>query len=71
MLAMAVSSSAEDPVQVRQAARMLSDYLGRLGELWIEGQVAELRRRQKMAFLTLRDTTAQVSIPVVVGLERL
>ena len=71
MLAMAVSSSADDPVQVRQAARMLSDYLGRLGELWIEGQVAELRRRQKMAFLTLRDTTAQVSIPVVVGLERL
>lgn len=70
ILAMAESSSAENPVQVRQAARMLSDYLGRLGELWVEGQIAELRRR-KMAFLTLRDTTAQVSIPVVVSLDRL
>ena len=71
MLAMAVSSSADNPVQVRQAARMVSDWVGRLGELWIEGQVAELRRRQKMAFLTLRDTTAQTSIPVVVSLDRL
>ena len=71
MLAMAESNSLENPAQVRQAARMVSDWLGRLGELWVEGQVAELRRRQKMAFLTLRDTNAQVSIPVVVGLERL
>ncbi len=64
-------NSEENPVPVRQAAQLLRDYLGRLGNIWVEGQVAELRRRRRLAYLTLRDTDAEFSIPVVVGLDRL
>ncbi len=35
------------------------------------GQVAQLRRRQRQADITLRGTESEISIPVVVGLDRL
>ena len=68
---MTAPNSDENPVPVRQAAQMLRDYLGRLGNIWVEGQVAQLRRRKRQAYLTLRDTESEISIPVVVGLDRL
>jgi exodeoxyribonuclease VII large subunit len=59
-------ATAESPAPVRALAVALSDWIGRLGSVWIEGQVTQISRRPGMqtVFLTLRDTHADVSIPV-------
>jgi exodeoxyribonuclease VII large subunit len=59
-------SSPEAPWPVRTVARKIAEYIGRLGEVWVEGQVAQLSRRGGAAtvFLTLRDPAADMSIAV-------
>jgi exodeoxyribonuclease VII large subunit len=44
----------------------VSDWIARLGEVWVEGQITQLTRRPgtKTAFLVLRDPAADVSITV-------
>ena len=44
----------------------ISGWIARLGAVWVEGQVAQLSRRQGMntVFITLRDTVADISLPV-------
>jgi exodeoxyribonuclease VII large subunit len=51
---------------VRTVARLIGDWVGRLGRVWVEGQVAQLSRRPGSAtcFLTLRDPVADMSINV-------
>ena len=63
---MALETSAESPVPVRTISRMLADWIGRLGGVWIEGQVAEYRPRPgaRMHFLVLRDTDVDMSLSV-------
>lgn len=63
---MAISTSPERPAPVRQIASAISGWIDRLGAVWVEGQVAQLNRRQGMntVFITLRDTVADISIPV-------
>jgi exodeoxyribonuclease VII large subunit len=39
--------------------------VGRLGRVWVEGQIAELTKRGNTAFLTLRDPVAAVSVRVI------
>jgi exodeoxyribonuclease VII large subunit len=65
---MPLETTAERPVPVRTAARMIGDWLGRLGRIWVEGQVAQLNRRPGAAtvFLTLRDPVAEASLSVTV-----
>ena len=36
----ALETSAESPAAVRTISRLLGDYIGRLGAVWIDGQVA-------------------------------
>ncbi len=59
-------SSPEAPWPVRTVARKVAEWIGRLGEVWVEGQVAQLSRRGAAAtvFLTLRDPAADLSVPV-------
>jgi exodeoxyribonuclease VII large subunit len=59
-------SSPEQPWPVRTVARKVAEWIGRLGEVWVEGQVAQLSRRGNAAtvVLTLRDPAADLSIPV-------
>jgi exodeoxyribonuclease VII large subunit len=45
--------------------RLVGDWIGRLGRVWVEGQIAELSRRGGTAFLTLRDPIAAVSVRVI------
>ena len=40
-----LETSAESPVPVRVVAMKLAEWIGRLGEVWIEGQIAQLDRR--------------------------
>ncbi len=63
---MALDTSPEQPAPVRQVANAISGWIDRLGAIWVEGQVAQFNRRQGMntVFLTLRDTVADISIPV-------
>jgi exodeoxyribonuclease VII large subunit len=60
-----LETSPDAPVPVRSVLRMVSDWIGRLGRIWVEGQIAELTRRGGTAFLTLRDPVAAVSVRVV------
>src|SRR6266566_6889039 len=62
---MPLQTSAESPVPVRTALRLVGDWVGRLGRIWVEGQIAELTKRGSTAFLTLRDPVAAVSVRVI------
>ncbi len=63
---MALDTSAEQPVPVRTIARLIGEWVDRLGRVWVEGQVAQLNRRPgaSTVFLTLRDPVADVSVTV-------
>ncbi len=63
---MALETSPEQPAPVRTIANALSQWIGRLGTIWVEGQVAQLNRRPGTAtvFLTLRDSVADISVSV-------
>jgi exodeoxyribonuclease VII large subunit len=66
-LAVAFESSPEKPAPVRTVSRMLSDWIGRLGPIWIDGQVAEFRPRPgaRNVYLILRDPDVDMSLTVV------
>src|SRR3954447_25963864 len=61
-----MDTSPEQPAPVRQIANAISGWIDRLGAVWVEGQVAQFNRRQGMntVFMTLRDTVADISIPL-------
>lgn len=63
---MPLQTSADKPVPVRTVSRLVGDWIGRLGPVWVEGQVAQLSVRPgtRTVFLTLRDPAAEVSLPV-------
>jgi exodeoxyribonuclease VII large subunit len=60
-----LESSVEAPVPVRTVLRLVGDWIGRLGRIWVEGQIAELNRRGNTVFVTLRDPLAAVSVRVI------
>lgn len=64
---MPLETSPESPAPVRTVSRLLADWIGRLGPIWIEGQVAQISRRPGMRqlWLTLRDTDTDLSLSVV------
>jgi exodeoxyribonuclease VII large subunit len=64
---MALETSPEAPAPVRTVSRLLADWIGRLGGIWIEGQIAQVSRRPGMRtlWITLRDTDADLSLTVV------
>jgi exodeoxyribonuclease VII large subunit len=64
---MTLDSSADAPVPVRTVSRLIGEWVGQLGVVWMEGQVAQFRRRPgaRNQFLVLRDTDAEVSLTVV------
>jgi len=65
----ATPSSAESPLPVRTLSRHIGEWVGRLGRVWVEGQISQLTRRPGMTtcFLTLRDTAADVSVEMTVS----
>jgi exodeoxyribonuclease VII large subunit len=62
---MPLETTAETPIPVRTVLRLVGDWIGRLGRVWVEGQIAELSRRGGVVYLTLRDPVAVVSVRVV------
>jgi exodeoxyribonuclease VII large subunit len=59
-----LESTPESPLPVRTVARAIGEWIGRLGRVWVEGQVTELSGRAATAFLTLRDPVADVSLRI-------
>ena len=62
---MPLETSEQSPVPVRTVLRLVGDWIGRLGRVWVEGQIAELARRGGTVFLVLRDPVAAVSVRVI------
>jgi exodeoxyribonuclease VII large subunit len=60
-----LETSEQSPVPVRTVLRLVGDWIGRLGRVWVEGQIAELARRGGTVFLVLRDPVAAVSVRVI------
>jgi len=59
-------TSSESPAPVRLVSEAIKDYIDRLGPIWIEGEISELNERSGgMAFMRLRDTSADMSISVM------
>ena len=62
---MALETSAEAPVPVRTVLLAVGGWIGKLGRIWVEGQIAECKKRGNTVFLTLRDPIAAVSAQVI------
>ena len=59
-------TSSEKPAPVRVVTEAIKEYLDRLGPIWIEGEISELNERSGvMAFIRLRDTSADMSLSVM------
>jgi exodeoxyribonuclease VII large subunit len=59
-------TSSDSPAPVRVVTEAIKEYVDRLGPIWIEGEIAELNERSgMMAFMRLRDTSADMSISVM------
>jgi exodeoxyribonuclease VII large subunit len=63
---MALETSPAAPAPVRQIALAISQWVGRLGAVWVEGQMTQVSRRPGVGtvFMTMRDSAADISIPV-------
>ena len=61
-----LQTSPESPVPVRVVAIRIGEWIARLGEIWVDGQIAQLTRRPGVPtqFLTLRDPDANISLQV-------
>jgi len=62
----ALESSAESPIPVRTVANAISQWVARLGRIWIDGQLTEISRRPgtNTVFFVLRDPAADISLRV-------
>ncbi|MFP3961482.1 exodeoxyribonuclease VII large subunit [Actinomadura fulvescens] len=62
---MAMETSAESPVPVRTVLQAVGGWIGKLGRIWVEGQITDLNARGGTVYLTLRDPVANMSVRVV------
>ena len=60
---MTLDTSADNPAPLRVVSAAIGQWVGRLGAVWVEAQVAELTLRQERAYLVLRDPLADMSVP--------
>jgi exodeoxyribonuclease VII large subunit len=61
-----LDTSAEKPVPVRVVSEAISDYINRLGQIWVEGEIAQLNDRagSGMVYLRLRDPSVDMYLEV-------
>lgn len=65
---MALNSSAEQPQPLGRVIGAVKDWVGRLGEVWVDAQVVEIKRRNAPTqFMTFRDRVANMSAQVTVS----
>lgn len=61
---MPLETSADSPAPLRQISQLVGGYIGKLGAVWVEGEIAQLNRRSGICFLTVRDLEAKFSMNV-------
>jgi len=61
-----LETSAEKPVPVRVISEKLHEYIKRLGEIWVEGEIAQLNDRagSGMIYMRLRDPSVDMYLEV-------
>ena len=65
---MALTSTPEHPVPLRQVAAAVKGWVERLGTIWVSAQIIELSRKTGPThFITLRDTSEEVSVSVTLS----
>ena len=62
---MPLETSPESPTPVRTVLQLVGGWIGRLGRVWVEGQIAEAKKRGNTVYITLRDPLAAVSVQVI------
>lgn len=62
--ATAGDTSADRPWPVRHLSPKIRDFIARMPDVWVEGQVLNAKRWKHMVFLTLRDTDENMSLKV-------
>jgi exodeoxyribonuclease VII large subunit len=65
----APGASAENPFPVRAVATRVAGWIDRLGIVWVEGQLTEIKVRSSTAFMVLRDPAADMSLSVICSSE--
>lgn len=55
----------ESAYPVRELSARIAERLRNWPRVWVEGQISEIRQRQQLVFITLRDADSEMSIPVV------
>ena len=63
-----LETSAEKPVPVRVVSEAISDYINRLGVIWVEGEIAQLNDRagSGMVYMRLRDPSVDMYLEIAV-----
>ena len=54
-----LGASADAPFAVHQVSMFVSDWISRLGLVWVEGQLIEVKPNKGLAYLTLRDVQSE------------
>lgn len=57
-----LGTSADSPFAVHQVSSLINDWIGRLGTVWLEGQLSEINPRRGITYMSLRDVDKDVSI---------
>lgn len=65
----APGSSAENPFPVRAVAIRVASWIEKLGIVWVEGQLTEIRGRGATTYMVLRDPAADMSVRVTCSSE--
>ena len=63
----APGASAENPFPVRAVAIRVASWIEKLGVVWVEGQLTEIRARGATTYMVLRDPAADMSVRVTAG----
>ena len=61
-----LETSSEKPVPVRVVSEAISEYINRLGQIWVEGEIAQLNDRagSGMVYMRLRDPSVDMFLEV-------
>ena len=61
-----LETSSEKPVPVRVVSEAISEYINRLGQIWVEGEIAQLNDRAGygMVYMRLRDPSVDMYLEV-------
>lgn len=60
------AGTVEEPWPLRVMLREFSDYVSKLGQVWVSGEISKLRHTHGQTFFTLRDEQGSVSADVMV-----